>query len=153
MPEKDKMVAEYSMGQYDYKRLDELLTQADALSIKVQTYQTDAIFEHFSVLNQIYLTLRTIPYNEKIIEMQDERFTEMKKRIDEMRKAINRGEIYTPTEAFITQLIRLHRHVIEMKQILGLGIQLSSENRKDPKARLRKSLLGRYGEKEDDTED
>ena len=124
---KPKFTSEYSMGQYDFARLDKTLTQVDNLSaiITSTALPTLEMMQHFfAQLKNLYDNFRPIISNAKVVEELAGYIKEGKKRKRIWEGSMRSGMQVNPVIIleFVDLLDNLKTRLYEIRQIIGLGI-------------------------------
>ena len=139
---KPKYKAQYSMGELDYIRYDSLLKFCDELRIIINCRSTQASRDQaYDAIEPYYATLDTVYVNwrQLILDLNkfDELFKEVDKAIIDWRK--QGGNKQFP-ETLAEKLKFIHKELLGIKQIIGLGINLQKDEKFTTKAR--RALLG-----------
>ena len=140
---KSQIMAEYSLGIRDYERYHCMLMKCDelALQIKPPYINPAAITPYNSILRQLYINLRPVIDEAnrkkvedffKVIEEQLLKFS------GEMAKQ-NQKVIKIDTKLLV-DLERMHMLLLEIKQLVGLGINVTVKE--TLKKKLNRALLG-----------
>jgi hypothetical protein len=137
------MKSEFSMGQYDFIRYDKILTTMDQLAIEVGMMNVDALKGFHAVLWELYKNFRPIIIDAKRTDYE-KRFREIKGKINQ---EISRsrgleedsGEL-TVSDEIIDELDNLQMDLLEIKQLIGLGIMLGRTYTKEEL--IAKGLVG-----------
>lgn len=126
---KPKFVSEYSMGQFDFERYNKWLEYIERWSAEINSVHLpslDMIQHLYSGLNVLYDNWRPIIAVATITEKIDAAFESAKE-----KKRVWEGNIKigtTPTDKFILDLIDIlmdiKRKLMDIKQIIGLGIMV-----------------------------
>jgi hypothetical protein len=131
---KPKFKAQYSMGELDYMRYDIMLKMSDEFRIRTICRDSSAIEPYYAVLNTLYANWRQL-----IIDLN--KFDEL---FEKMNKALKDWKAQTGIKTFpITlaeMLLNVHRDLLCLKQIIGLGIPVQKDEKFGTKAR--RALLG-----------
>jgi len=117
--------AQFSMGQYDYERYDEILKAMDEYAIKVQNFETDAFLTFYGILWELYKNFRPILFDSLRIKFE-ERFKQVREKLLEELKKYNvfasQGVQYRVDTILIRDFDTIQMDLLEIKQIIGLGI-------------------------------
>lgn len=126
---KPKFTSEFSMGQFDFARLDKTLTQVDYLSAVITSTDVpslEMIQQFLAQLKNLYDNFRPIMSNPIITRELDGivKDAKMKKRKweDSVRSGIpmNRKQILD----FVDLLDGFKTRLYDLRQVIGLGIQV-----------------------------
>ena len=124
-PKRAMMQSVFSMGQYDFIRYDKILSSADELSIQASMLNSDTILPFWSVLWGMYKNFRPIIIDSKR-EEYDGKFRDLKQKIfnelQRMKAVKDNDEEGTIDVSIIDDLDALHMNMLEIKQLIGLGI-------------------------------
>lgn len=117
--------AQFSMGQYDYERFNEILKAMDEYAIKVQNFESDAFQTFYGILWELYKNFRPILFD-TVREKFDKEFKDVRtKMLEELRKNnifVIQGMQYAFDKTLIEDFDRIQMDLLEIKQIIGLGI-------------------------------
>lgn len=117
IPDEDKVYSEFSMGLFDFKRLDMLLCHIDEYGFKVRLEPHKYVKPYFSVLKQLYINLRPMVYKHKL------------KEYDGILKKLE-PEIFKKKQissTVVTTLEEFNILLIEVRQDVGLGLSTSTK--------------------------
>ena len=115
----------YSMGDKDFIRFDYLLTRADDLGIAVRCGNYRAINEYCQTLKALYDNWRPLIFEDKQKEL-DDMFKEIDSQITVIENKMTQGSIVKMDRKYITMLSDIHRLLLDLKQWIGLGIEVRS---------------------------
>lgn len=124
-PNEDKVYSEYSMGLFDFKRLDTLLCYIDEYGFKVRLEPGKYIRPYFSVLKQLYVNLRPLLYDGK------------RKEFDELLKN-TQPQIFKDkkiSQKLIVTLEEFNISLMELRQDVGLGLTTSIKRSEKKRAK------------------
>lgn len=124
---KPRFKAEFSMGQYDYVRYNRILEEADILAIKIGQMNIKTIIPFFSVLKVFWRNIKP-----NVFETTKDNINGEFKKINNMIDWRTKG-LPNPPFKIINKLEELHADLLEIKQIMGLGIQVKKELTKKQK--------------------
>lgn len=124
---KPKFTSEYSMGQFDFSRLDKTLTQVDYLSAVITSTdlpQLELMQQFFAQLKNLYDNFRPIISNAKITEELAGYIKEGKRRKRMWEGSRRNGMQTSPVIIleFVDLLDNLKTRLYEIRQVIGLGI-------------------------------
>ena len=126
---KPRFTSEFSMGQFDFARLDKTLTEVDRLSGLVTSTDipTLEMMQHFfAQLKNLYDNFRPIISNGKITKELDEVVTEGKRRKRNWEQS--RASGLPVNKVIILEFVDLldvfKTRLYDLKQVIGLGIQV-----------------------------
>lgn len=130
------------MWGFEYERLDKLLSAATELNLQLRK-NPKLCLDYLLVLKEIYRPLRPLVYD-KIREEIDGNFKAY--RVTARRLAsdvdyyrtLNREDLITFPDKFYDELDDFYDRIIELRQVLGLGIPVT--NRRPDKERLGRAL-------------
>jgi dsDNA-specific endonuclease/ATPase MutS2 len=109
---KPKFKAEFTMWGLDYERLDGLLNEAHELAIDVKSGKRDFLVRWKNVVEEIYKFLHPLLYETA------------KRKFDSEIKAM---KATTDMNKIIEKLDDLHTKLLDIRQIVGLGIPVTRE--------------------------
>jgi len=139
MPEKpimkSRFKAEFSMGQLDYERYHNMLQAADMYAIRCRNFENSFVLPFYAVLKQLYANFRPIIFETKKKDFE-ERFKLVEKEIN--RRQVAGSKLNFPLQIFRI-LEEIHFDLLEIKQLIGLGIEVRKEMAK--KTIMRKALV------------
>lgn len=126
---KPKFTSEFSMGQFDFARLDKTLTQTDLLSGMVTSTDLPSLElmqQYFAQLKNLYDNFRPIISNANITEELDEVVKEGKSRKRKWENAKKNGMPMNQIQIleFVDLLDAFKTRLYDLKQVIGLGIQV-----------------------------
>lgn len=124
-----KFTAEFSMGQFDYARIDKTLTSVDNLSGMINSTDVptlEMMQQFFAHLKNLYDNFKPIISNAIVTKELDEVVKEGKrrKRIWENAKKSNMPVNNVIILEFVDLLDAFKTRLYELKQVIGLGIQV-----------------------------
>lgn len=119
--------SEFSMGEYDFKRYDVWLGRAESSSANINSCEIpslEMIQRYFAELNVLYKCWRSLISS---IALREDLDTQIKSAITEKRNwenAISSGIQFNKIALFkiIDSLDSIHTKLLDIKQIIGLGI-------------------------------
>jgi len=121
---KPRLKAEFSMGQYDYERINYIMIALDKVGIMVRMGKLDYIDKYMAFLKQLYLNLKPILYETKKKEL-DRMFSKAKILYEDFLKRAQTGKKFaTPLPDLLESIDEKLR---EYRQIMGLGITVRKE--------------------------
>lgn len=124
--------AELSMGMYDYMRYDKRLELADQLDIEINNGNTKAIPLFFAVLKNLYRNFRPIVYDAVRVRF-DDKFSELKKLFMHWKYIESQeGRPQVPM-TLMDSLGNFYADLLELKQMIGLGIRVERQESFDKK--------------------
>ncbi len=133
---KPRLRSEFGMGQFDFIRYARLLDKADVLMEEVLNYNLKAIMPFFVILRVIYANFRPIVFETKRTEFQ-KKFNEIKKLIEDwQKKSEEEGKTQIPI-TLIDKLETFYQDLLELKQIINLGIR--TEREESPLTKLKRA--------------
>lgn len=134
-PSQDSKILEYSMSNSDNKRYAELLECLDILSAKCRfpEIEKEYISKFYTTLKTLYLNWRSF-LTTKIKDMFDKSFIDIEEELVEWcntmtPRRVEKGKISIPIK-LLKDLEKMYSDILEIKQILGLGIPIN-ENAKE----------------------
>lgn len=124
---KPKFTSEYSMGQFDFARLDKTLTEVDLLSATITSTDLpplELMQRFFAQLKNLYDNFRPIISNGKIIDELANYIKEGKRRKRMWENSKRTGVSISPVIIleFVDLLDNLKTRLYEIRQVIGLGI-------------------------------
>jgi len=139
---KPAYTAQYSMGELDYMRYDALLKLADEMTIIIKCRSTpEARSEAYHIVEPYYSVLYTLYLNWRALIRDLKKFDELFDKID---KSMNDWRKQTGTKQFpntlADSLVNIYKELLNIKQLIGLGINVRKEEKFTTKAR--RALLG-----------
>lgn len=135
---KPNMKSEFSMGMLDFQRYDMILRSIDEMSIQVSMSNPQALIPFYAALWDLYKNFRPvlIPI---AMEKYDKQFNEVKNLVyNEMNVSNDANDSCSISQEIIEKLDNLHIDLLQMRQIIGLGIVLTQDLSFEE--RLRKGL-------------
>jgi len=126
---KPKFTSEFSMGQFDFARLDKTLTQVDFLSGLVTSTDLPSLEmmqQFFAQLKNLYDNFRPIISNATVTKELDEVVKEGKLRKRQWENSVKTGSPINPVRIteFVDILDAFKTRLYDLKQMIGLGIQV-----------------------------
>jgi len=126
---KPKFTSEFSMGQFDFARLDKTLTQTDLLSGMVTSTDLPSLEmmqQYFAQLKNLYDNFRPIISNGKVTTELDAVVKEGKRRKRVWEQSIKSGMVTSKIQVleFVDLMDGFKTRLYDLKQIIGLGIQV-----------------------------
>ena len=122
----------FSMGQYDFERMNELLKSMDALSIAVGCGDHSCLFPYYYVLWELYKNFRPI-----IFESERHKYETVFKRVkneiedDIKRNGINKlnglPQMMNIDGMLLASLDEIQMKLLDIRQIIGLGIMVDKQ--------------------------
>lgn len=124
---KPKFQSEYSMGEYDFKRFDTWLGKAEFSSAVINSCEVPSLEQvqgYFAELNVLYKMWRNLISNPKTKNDLDEAIKTCKisKRLWESSRFTGIEQNKNNIFSLIDKLDEIHTKLLEVKQIIGLGI-------------------------------
>ena len=124
---KPRFTSEFSMGQFDFARLDKTLTEVDKLSGLITSTDIPSLEmmqAFFAQLKNLYDNFRPIIASATITKELDEVVKEGKKRkrVWEQAKATNMPVNKVNILEFVDLLDAFKTRLYDLKQVIGLGI-------------------------------
>ena len=124
---KPKFMAEYSMGQFDYVRIDKTLTEIDLLSAMITSTAVpslDLIQRYFAHLKNLYDNFRPIISFKYVTEQLDDVVARAKrmKRVWESCQKVNMPMSQKQIFELVDLLDNFKTKLYDLKQVIGLGI-------------------------------
>lgn len=133
---KPQWVAQFSMGQLDYLRLDEIIKTTNNFAVEIMRHNFEAIYPFSAQLRTFYINLRPL--------MSDKDKEEFDKIFQKLRKLLNRGfvkggfekrsyfdnqlgkdmETIDVPESLYEDLTELYSKLLQKKQEIGLGTEM-----------------------------
>lgn len=132
--------SEHNMGQLDFYRYDALLKIADqiGLSVKIPPFEPSDVINYYKILDQIYINFRAL-MNQNNKKELDEIFKKIQDKIFSPG-TINQGKNNIKIDvSLLYDLRELHKVLLEVKQILGLGVPVF---KKEAQNKRLKRVLG-----------
>jgi len=120
---KPRFKSEFSMGQLDFERYHRLLTAMDWYAVECRRFNQDAVVRLYSVLKQIYYNFRSIIFETKRKELE-KKFKIIEGEIIQRGMA---GFKFTFSMKIFRLLEEIMADLLEIKQIIGLGIEVRPE--------------------------
>ena len=126
---KPRFTSEFSMGQFDFARLDKTLTQVDYLSAIITSTHIpslDMIQQFLAQLKNLYDNFRPIMSNATITRELDEVIKEAKFKKRMWENAVRSGTPMNEKQilAFVDLLDAFKTRLYDLRQTIGLGIQV-----------------------------
>ena len=132
---------EHNMGQLDFYRYDALLKLADeqSLGCKLPPIQPWNILNYYKILDQLYMNFRAVmdKENRGII---DKKFKNIQDNIFDGKSVTHNKKVTKIDKSLISDLRDMHMKILEVKQILGLGVPVIKSESQMKK--MRRVLLG-----------
>ena len=132
---------EHNMGQLDFYRYDALLKLADeaAVQCKLPPIFPNNILNYYIILDQVYINFRAImdKENRKLI---DDQFQKLQNNIFDGESVTHNKKVTKINKSLILDLRNMHMKILEVKQVLGLGIPILKKETQMKK--MRRVLLG-----------
>jgi len=124
-----KFTSEFSMGQFDFARLDKTLTETDRLSSIVTSTDLpnlEMMQQFFAQLKNLYDNFRPIISHGNVIKELDAVVTEGKHRKRIWENARRSSMPFSPVKVleFVDLLDAFKTRLYSLKQVIGLGIQV-----------------------------
>lgn len=118
--------SEYSMGQYDFIRLDKILTLMDEYAIQVQLFNPDSLLLFYGILWELYKNFRSILF-ESIRTKFEKQFSQIRKdvydEVSRLNSLRNKGVVMPVISiSIMDELDKIQMDLLEIRQIIGLGI-------------------------------
>jgi hypothetical protein len=139
-----KWIAQFSMGQMDYIRLDEILKTLNNTSVEILMHDVKAIIPFSSQLRTFYANLKPLMSKDDI-KKYDNNFQKLRKFINSgfikggfQRTASDEGETITIPEQFFEDLFTLYEELLQIKQEIGLGTEM--KRLRSPEDKIRSGL-------------
>jgi hypothetical protein len=121
---KPRLRAEFSMGQYDYERINYIMMALDKVGIMVRMGRLEYLDKYIAFLKQLYLNIKPILYETKKKEL-DKMFRKAKVLYNDFSKKAQMGKRFaTPLPDLLENIDEKLR---EYRQIMGLGITVRKE--------------------------
>jgi len=126
---KPKFTSEFSMGQFDFARLDKTLTQTDLLSGLVTSTDLptlEMMQQYFAQLKNLYDNFRPIVSTAVVTKELDAVVTEGKKRKRIWEQSVKAGMPMNKIQIleFVDLMDAFKTRLYDLKQVIGLGIQV-----------------------------
>lgn len=126
---KPKFTSEFSMGQFDFARLDKTLTQVDYLSGLVTSTalpSLEMMQQFFAQLKNLYDNFRPIISNGSVTKELDLVVKEGKARKRQWENSQRTNTPLNPVKItdFVDLLDAFKTRLYDLKQVIGLGIQV-----------------------------
>jgi hypothetical protein len=129
---KSKYKSEFSMGVYDFERLDTILKNIDDASVRSTCLSKDAILPYFAATKQMYNFLRpfiTLSWKKNVTVKMDRVCEELWIKtldwhIEDFR--INKELSLYPLD-LVKQIERFHSELLTIKQTFGFGLVMNRE--------------------------
>lgn len=128
---KGNFKADFSMWGYEYERIDLWIRVASEIAANLPE-RPDTFVQYVFSLKEIYRPLRPLVY-ESIKKKIDESFKEFKKEAKAQRRLydyyteLNRKDMYHFPYDFNDKLDALYDELMELRQVLGLGIPVTKQ--------------------------
>jgi hypothetical protein len=124
---KAKFVSEFSMGQFDFVRIDTTLKAVDecaAMVTSVDYPSLDLMQRYLAHLKNLYDNFKPIMAYKPVQDELDKKIELAKKMKRRWETSTRSGINYSPLQilAFVDLLDDLKRRLYEIKQVIGLGI-------------------------------
>ena len=124
-----KFTSEFSMGQYDFQRLDKTLTRVDDLSALITSTDLPSLEmmqQFFAQLKNLYDNFRPIISNATITQELDLVVKEgkLRKRVWERSKAAGMPMSNIKILEFVDLMDNFKTRLYDLKQVIGMGIQV-----------------------------
>ncbi len=135
--------AEITMGKQDYERYDAILRRADELALELKPPQINprAIPAYNAILRQLYGNLRPV-LADQYRKQVDDFYKELQKQLEKFSSESNKRnqKVLKVDVDLILNLEKMHFLLLEIKQIVGLGINISKKEAL--KDKMKRALLG-----------
>jgi len=121
--------SEFSMGGYDFERYHKMLKVLDNVATRARMFDPNAIIPYHSILKELYINWRPVIYETKK-KVFDKMFEDIEKKIvswtNESRRVYGTDSFSFPSR-IAKDLERIHIELLEVRQLIGLGIEVRKE--------------------------